>query len=133
MSGYRIMSISMNSALTPLEFLARSSFVWRERIALVDGNRRFSYTEFAQRVHRLASALRGLGIGKGDRVAVLAPNTPAALEPHFGVPLIGAILVMLNIRLQASELAWILKHSGAKVLIADPQLLPVLDSVRGDL
>ena len=123
----------MNSALTPLDFLARSSFVWRERIALVDGDRRFSYTEFEERVHRLASALRGLGIGKGDRVAVLAPNTPAALEPHFGVPLIGAILVMLNIRLQASELAWILKHSGAKVLIADPQLLPVLDSVRGDL
>ena len=123
----------MNSALTPLEFLARSSFVWRDRIALVDGDRRFTYTEFEQRIHRLASALRRLGVEKGDRVAVLAPNTPAALEPHFGVPLIGAILVMLNIRLQAGELAWIINHSGAKVLIADPQLLSVLDSVRRDL
>jgi fatty-acyl-CoA synthase len=82
-------------------------------------------------VHRLASALARSGITHGDRVAVLAPNSIAALESHFGVPLAGGVLVMLNTRLQARELEWILNHSGAKVLIADPQLLPVVRPVLG--
>jgi len=81
----------------------------------------------------LASALTRISIEPGDRVAVLAPNTPLALEPHFAVPLAGAVLVMLNTRLQAAELAWILNHCGAKVLLADPQLLPILDPVMDDL
>ncbi|MCI0354470.1 MAG: AMP-binding protein, partial [Acidobacteria bacterium] len=99
----------------------------------VEGDRRFTYAQFQQRVHRLASALRRHGVAPGDRVAVLAPNTVAALEPHFGVPLAGAVLVMLNIRLQAQELAWMLNHCAARVLIADPELLPVLDPVRHEL
>ncbi|MBI3694598.1 MAG: AMP-binding protein [Acidobacteria bacterium] len=114
----------MINVLTPLDFLARSVAVYAERIAVVDGERRFTYTEFNRRIHRLAWALAARGVAPGDRVAVLAPNTPAALEPHFAVPLMGAVLVMLNIRLQAGELAWILKHCGAKVLIADPQIMP---------
>jgi fatty-acyl-CoA synthase len=124
----------MKSVLTPLDFLARSALVYRDKIAVVDGERRFTYAEFEQRVHRLASALRRIGIEPGDRVAVLAPNTPAALEPHFGVPLAGAVLVMLNTRLNASELEWILNHCGAKALIADPQLMscvqPALDNLN---
>ena len=64
----------------------------------------------------------------GDRVAVLAPNGAAALEAHFGPMLIGAVLVMLNTRLAADELVWILKHCGAKVLIVDPELLPLVQS-----
>jgi len=123
----------MNSALTPLDFLARSAFVYRDKIAVVDGERRFTYAEFNQRIHRLASALTRVGIGPGDRVAVLAPNTLMALEPHFAVPLAGAVLVMLNTRLQATELAWILNHCGAKALLADPQLLPILEPVIDDL
>ncbi len=123
----------MKSALTPLDFLARSAAVYPERIAVVDGGRRFTYAQFQQRVHRLASALLRHGVAPGDRVAVLAPNTLAALEPHFAVPLAGAVLVMLNIRLQAQELAWMLNHCAAKVLIADPQFLPVLDPVRSEL
>jgi fatty-acyl-CoA synthase len=123
----------MNSALTPLDFLARSAFVYRDKIAVVDGESRFTYGEFNERVHRLASALSAIGIGAGDRVAVLAPNTRMALEPHFAVPLAGAALVMLNTRLQASELAWILNHCGAKALLADPQLLPILAPVMDDL
>ncbi len=123
----------MNSALTPLEFLARSAYVYRDKIAVVDGERRFTYAEFNQRVHRLASALRRRGVGPGDRVAVLAPNTPAAIEPHFAVPLLGAVLVMLNIRLQPSELAWILNHCGAKVLLGDAEFLPALDPHRPQL
>lgn len=118
----------MKSVLTPLDFLARSASVYRDKIAVVDGDRRFTFAEFNRRIHRLASALPGLGVRPGDRVAVLAPNTVAALEPHFAVPMAGAVLVMLNTRLQASELVWILNHCGAKVLIADPQLLPVVQS-----
>lgn len=123
----------MKSPLTPLQFLARSAFVYRDKVAVVDGDNRYSYAEFERRAHRLGSALRKRGVRAGDRVAVLSPNTPMALEPHFGVPLIGAVLVMLNIRLQAAELAWILNHSEAKVLLADPQLAPVLEPVRGEL
>src|SRR2546429_8369815 len=111
----------MKSALTPLDFLARSAFVYRDKIAEVDGERRFTYSEFNQRIHRLASALSRIGVDPGDRVAVLAPNTSMALEPHFAVPLAGAVLGMLNTRLPASELAWILNHSRAQALIADPQ------------
>jgi len=123
----------MNAALTPLDLLARSAFVYRDKIAVVDGERRFTYAEFNQRVHRLASALRQIGVAPGDRVAVLAPNTPLALEPHFAVPLLGAVLVMLNIRLAPAELAWILNHCEAKALLGDPHFLPALDEVRGDL
>jgi fatty-acyl-CoA synthase len=123
----------MKSALTPLDFLARSASVYRDTVAVVESDRRFSYAQFEERVHRLASALRRHGVVPGDRVAVLAPNTLAALEPHFGVPLAGAVLVMLNIRLKAQELAWMLNHCGARVLIADSQLLPMLDPVRSEL
>lgn len=123
----------MKSVLTPLDFLARSAHAFRDRVAIVEGDRRFTYGEFQQRVHRLASALRRLGIAPGDRVAVLAPNTVLALEAHFGVLLAGAVLVMLNTRLAGSEQAWILNHCGAKALLADPQLLRGLDAVRGDL
>jgi len=112
----------MKSVLTPVDFLARSAWVYRDRIAVVDGDRRFTYAELNERVHRQASALRALGVGPGDRVAVLAPNSVAALESHFGVPMAGAVLVMLNTRLQAAELAWILDHCEARIAIADPQL-----------
>src|ERR1700691_269505 len=115
-------SVHMKSVLTPLDFLARSAWVYRDRIAVVDGDRRFTYAEFNQRVHRQASALRAFGVLPGDRVAVLAANSAGALEAHFGVLLAGAVLVMLNTRLQAGELAWILNHCEARVAIADPEL-----------
>ena len=123
----------MKSPLTPLDFLARSALVYADRVAAVDGERRFTYAEFQQRIHRLASALGRHGVAPGDRVAVLAPNTMAALEAQFGVMLAGAVLVMLNTRLQAQELAWILNHCEAKVLIADPQLLPVVAPLQQEL
>jgi fatty-acyl-CoA synthase len=123
----------MKRELTPLDFLARSALVYRDKIAAVDGDRSFTYGEFNERIHRLASALRLVGIEPGDRVAVLAPNTLVALEPHFAVPLAGAVLVMLNTRLQTAELTWILNHCGAKALIADPQLLPIVAPSLDDL
>jgi len=118
----------MISPLTPLDFLARSAFAYRDLTAIVDGDRRFTYGELQARVHRLAGALHRLGVARGDRVAVLAPNSVLALEAHFGPMLIGAILVMLNTRLQSGELSWILNHCGAKVLLVDPQLAPLVES-----
>jgi acyl-CoA synthetase (AMP-forming)/AMP-acid ligase II len=112
----------MNSPLTPLDFLARSTNVYRDAIAVVDGDRRFTYAEFDERVNRLAAALANRGVAAGDRVAVLAANGVAPLEAHFGPMRIGAIVVMLNTRLQAGEIGWILKHCGAKVLLVDPEL-----------
>jgi fatty-acyl-CoA synthase len=112
----------MIAPLTPLEFLARSASVYADRTAVVDGPRRLTYAEFGARVERLAAALQALRIGPGDRVAVLAYNGIMPLEAHFGPMLIGAVLVMLNFRLAAPELAWILKHCGAKVLLVDPEL-----------
>ena len=123
----------MLSPLTPLEFLARSAAVYRDRVAVVEGERRFTYAELATRVARLASALQQLGVAAGDRVAVLAPNGTLALEAHFGPMQIGAVLVMLNTRLSGAELVWILNHCGAKVLLADPLLLPALDGLRPEL
>jgi fatty-acyl-CoA synthase len=116
-----------------LDFLARSAYVYPNRIAAVDDDRRFTYEEFNRRVHRLASALRRHGVAPGDRVAVLATNGMLALEVHFGVMMAGAVLAMLNTRLQARELEWIINHCGAKVLLADPQLLPVVAPVLDNL
>jgi fatty-acyl-CoA synthase len=112
----------MISPLTPLDFLARSAYTWRDSIAVVEGTRRFTYAELSARVERQSAALTRLGVMAGDRVAVLAPNGVMALEAHFAPLHIGAVLVMLNTRLGAGELEWILKHCGAKVVLVDPAL-----------
>ena len=109
----------MLAPLTPLDFLDRTAYVYGDSPAVVDGERRFTYRQFAARVERLAAALESLGVVPGDRVAVLALNGACALEAHFGPLRIGAVLVMLNTRLAEGELAWILQHCGAKVLLAD--------------
>jgi len=116
----------MKSVLTPLEFLARSAAVYPSCTAVVDGELRLTYAEFQQRVHSFGSALQRAGIAPGDRVAVLARNGLLALEAHFAVPLIGALLVMLNIRLQGAEVVTILKHSGARILLGDDLVLPLI-------
>src|ERR671936_2486430 len=87
--------------LSPVSFLRRSAFVYPDKIAVVHGERRYSYREFHERVNRLASALAGAGVEAGDRVAFLCPNTPALLEAHFAVPAAGAVLVAINTRLAA--------------------------------
>jgi len=117
----------MKSSLTPLEFLARSAAAYCACTAAVDGDRRLTYGELNQRVHALAAALQQAGIAPGDRVAVLARNSLLTLEAHFAVPLIGAVLVMLNIRLKCAELATILNHSGAKILLGDDLVLPLCE------
>ncbi|TDJ08918.1 MAG: long-chain-fatty-acid--CoA ligase [Deltaproteobacteria bacterium] len=119
--------------LTPVVFLQRTRRVFPERTAVVHGELRWSYAEFAEEVGRMAGALRRAGIETGDRVAILAPNTPWHLVAHFAMPLLAAPLVSINTRLSAHEITYILEHSGARVLLVDPELAPVLDAVRSEI
>ncbi len=119
------------SELDPGAFLRRSASVFPERTAVVHGARRFTYRELAERARRLASALCAWGVRPGDRVAVLAPNIPALLEAHFGVPAAGAVLVAVNTRLARAEVEYILRHSGARIVLVDGELVPLVDGVEG--
>jgi len=114
------------AALTPLSFLARTAAVYPDKLAVVDGERRFTWREFGARCRRFASALVRRGIGTGDTVAVMAPNVPALLEAHYVVPMTGAVLNALNYRLDAASIAFILDHGQAKLLIADREFSPVV-------
>jgi fatty-acyl-CoA synthase len=105
--------------LTPISFLERSVLVYPGRIAVTYEDRRYTYRELGERVNRLASALLMAGLENGDRVAYVCPNVPALLEAHFGVPLAGGVLVALNYRLGAAEIAGILDHSEARFLFVD--------------
>src|SRR4051794_15388524 len=107
------------AALTPLNFLARAAAVYPDEVAVIHGDRRFTYREFYARCRRFADALRRRGIRPGDTVSVLAPNVPGLLEAHYAVPMAGAVLNALNYRLDARSIAFILGHGEAKLLIAD--------------
>jgi len=113
--------------LTPTLLLQRTLRVFPERTAVIDGDDRWTYARFGDEVARLAGALRRAGIERGDRVAVLLPNTPVHLAAMFAMPLIEAPLVSINTRLAAAEIAYILEHSGARILLVDPALAPPLD------
>jgi len=114
------------TALTPLDFLRRSAEVYPEKAAVVHGDRTFTYRELEARCRRLASVLAKRGVGRGDTVAVMAPNVPALLEAHYAVPGLGAVLNALNYRLDAATIAFCLEHGEAKVLITDRELSPVI-------
>ncbi len=118
------------AALTPLGFLSRTAHIYPDKTAVIHGDLSFSYAEFYARCRRLASALMARGIGAGDTVSVMAPNVPALLEAHFGVPMAGAVLNALNIRLDARTIAFILEHCEAKVLITDREFS---ETVKGAL
>src|ERR1051326_8136053 len=109
------------AALTPLGFLSRAAATYPDKLAVIDGGRSFTYRQFYQRCCRFAEALRRQGIGPGDTVSVLAPNVPALLEAHYGVPMAGAVLNALKYRLDARAIAFILQHGAAKLLIADDE------------
>ena len=118
---------------TPLTFLDWAASVYPEKTAVIHGETRFTYAQFAERCRRLASALQGRGIGPGDTVAVMAPNSPPMLEAHFGVPMAGAVLNALNYRLDAQGIAFILGHGEAKVLLTDREYSPVIKDALGGL
>jgi fatty-acyl-CoA synthase len=112
--------------LNPVDFLGRAAYVYPEKIAVVDGERRHSYGQLAERSWRLANALRSAGMRKGDRVATLLFNSSPMLEAHFGVPAAGGILVAINNRLASPEVGYILEHSGARFLLLDAELEPLV-------
>jgi len=110
------------SELNPVDFLHRAAYIYPDQTAVVDGERRYSYRQLAERSWQLANALRSAGLAKGDRVATLLFNSPAMLEAHFGVPAAGGILVAVNHRLAGAEVGYILRHSGARYLLLDTGL-----------
>jgi fatty-acyl-CoA synthase len=119
--------------LTPIGFLVRSASVYPNRLAVVHGERRYGWREALERCRRLASALTARGIERGDTVALMAPNIPEAFEAHFGVPMAGAVLNALNIRLDPGTVAFILEHGEAKVLITDTEFSPVIAEALAQL
>jgi fatty-acyl-CoA synthase len=112
--------------LSPIGFLIRSAAVYPQRLAVVHGDRRYTWRDSLERCRRLASVLAAHGVRRGDTVALMAPNVPEAFEAHFGVPMAGGVLNALNIRLDAETIAFILKHGGARVLLTDTEFAPVI-------
>lgn len=123
--------------MSPIGWLKRAADIFPDYVAVIHGDRHYAYQEFHARACQLASALRKRGIGPGDTVAIMSPNTPAMIEAHYGVPGVGAVLNPLNIRLDADTIAFILEHGEAKVLLTDVEFSAVmrdaLTKVRRDL
>jgi fatty-acyl-CoA synthase len=105
--------------LSPVSFLVRAARIYGPRVAVIHGERRHSYAQFLERARRLASALTRAGVAKGDTVAIMAPNIPEMLEAHYAVPMLGAVLCSINTRLDAAAVAFILRHSEAKIVLVD--------------
>ena len=114
--------------LTPLGFLERSATVFPDRIAIAYGPARTDYATFYARARRLASALAGRGIGRGDVVSAMLFNTPPMLEAHYGVPMAGAVLNTLNTRFDPETIAYCLDHGGSRLLLVDSELVPVVEA-----
>ena len=117
--------------LTPLTFLERTASVYPDHTAVIHGRVRRTWAETAERCGRLASALSRRGIGKGDTVAVMLPNIPEMFEAHFGVPMTGAALNALNIRLDADAIAFMLDHGEASVILVDREFGDVIREALG--
>ena len=114
------------AALTPTDFLERAAATWPDKIAVIHGEQRTTYRVFLTRSRQMASALTRRGIVKGDVVSIIAPNTPAMLEAHYGVIMAGAVLNALNYRLDPATIAFILEHGGAKLVLVDREFSAVM-------
>ena len=123
----------METPLSPLDFQRRTKRLHGGREAVVDGDERWTWAEFLDRCDRWAAALQALGVAAGDRVATICPNTHAQLEAFHAVPRLGAVLVPINFRLTADDFAYIIEHSGSRVVCAHPDHAPAVDSVRDRL
>jgi len=123
----------MEVALTPLEFARRTRALYGAREAVVDGALRLTYAQFFDRCDRFSAALQTLGVGAGDRVAYIAPNTHAHLESFYAVPQIGAVLVPINYRLSPEEFTYIINHSGATVVCAHEDYLESVETIKPQL
>src|SRR6266478_5922770 len=112
--------------LSPVSLLARAASAFADKVAVIDGERRYTYAQLLDRCIRLASALSQLGIKRLDTVAIIASNIPEMIEAHFAVPMLGAVLNPLNTRLDAANIAFSLMHGNAKVLIVDMEYSPLI-------
>jgi fatty-acyl-CoA synthase len=122
-----------HEVLTPVNFIKRSVEVYPDKLAVVNGSSRYTYREHYARINRLASALKKQGISRGDKVAFISPNTAPMLEAHFAVPMIGAVLVTVNIRLSAAEVSYILNHSDTKICFVDNEFAGTVLAKLGEL
>jgi len=116
-----------HAPLTPLTFIERAASLFPSHTAVVHGDLRYSWGETYARTRRLASALARRGIGRDDTVAVMLPNVPAMYEAHFGIPMAGAVINCLNIRLDAKLIAFMLDHGEAKAVFVDPEFASVIE------
>ena len=123
----------METPLTPVDFARRTRRLHGSREAVVDGDLRLTYEQLFGRCDRWSSALQGLGVRQGDRVATIAPNTHAQLEAFYAIPQIGAVLVPVNYRLTADDFVYIVNHSGATVVCVDQDYLDTVDGVRDQM
>jgi len=123
----------METPLTPLDFMRRTRRLYADREAVVDGDLRLTYEQFFDRCDRWSKVLQQLGVRQGDRVAYIAPNTHAQLESFYAVPQIGAVLVPLNYRLTADDFAYMIVHSGAKVVCVHSDYLEMVDGIRAQV
>src|SRR5881394_864948 len=123
----------METPLTPMEFARRARKLYGGREAVVDGSLRLTYQQFFERCDRWSSALQRLGVRQGDRVAYISPNTHAQLESFYAVPQLGGVTVPINHRLTADDFAYIIGHSGARVVCAHPDYLDTVDGIRSRL
>ena len=114
--------------LSPIGFLERNARVFPERTSLIHNDRHYTWHETHSRCRQLAVALRNLGIGRNDTVSIIAPNTPPMYEAHFGVPMAGAVLNTINVRLDADTIAFILEHAESKVLFVDCEFADVVNA-----
>jgi fatty-acyl-CoA synthase len=118
--------------LSPLSFIERTAKVYPDRLSVIHGTRRYTWSQTYARTRQLASALKKLGIGKGDTVAIMGANTPETYEAHFGIPMAGAVLNALNIRLDAATISFILDHGEAKVLLTDKEFSTTIKKALED-
>src|SRR5262245_35316365 len=123
----------METALTPLEFARRARRLYADREAVVEGDLRLTYGQFFERCDRWSAALQKLGVRQGDRVAYIAPNTHAQLASFYSVLQIGATLVPVNYRLTADDFAYLIQHSGSRVVCAHSDYLDAVDGIRRQL
>jgi fatty-acyl-CoA synthase len=119
--------------MTPADFLERAAATWPDKVAVIHGELRLTYRELLARARRMASALARRGIGRGDVVSIIAPNTPAMLEAHYGVIMAGAVLNALNYRLDAATIAFILDHGGSKLVLVDREFSAVMVDALGQM
>jgi fatty-acyl-CoA synthase len=120
------------SEMSPVDLLARAAYMYADKVAVVHGDRRYTYAQFGERAWRLANALVDAGLETGERVGTLLPNCPAMLEAHYGVPAAGGTLVTVNTRLSSAEISYILEHSGARFLLLDAEYEELIAPIQVD-